>query len=227
MEEEIKDLNVDAEPQAVDETAEDVNENVVDDANETAVENIENTEENKKPKKQLHFKNPKTQANYEKLVAFLKRHETVVQAIKFTLISLVAFLSEFAVMYALQYGLYKTCGEQDFDWFVFHYSAGKKGAFGLAGFIAMLGSKLVAETISFTQNWKRNFKANSNRVFAVTVYVITVVCIIVFTQWMSGALAEVLHSEAALTVCKLIGSFVSFIVMFLMDKFVIMRKKKA
>ena len=148
------------------------------------------------------------------------------QAIKFTLISLVAFVSEFAIMYILQYSLLSTCGEADFKWWIFEYAGGRTGAFGLAGFIAMLGSKTVAEIISFTQNWKKNFKANSNKVFGVTVYVLTVIAIIIFTQWLSGALASVIKSEAGLTVCKMVGSVISFVVMFLMDKFVIMRVKK-
>ena len=148
------------------------------------------------------------------------------QAIKFTLISLVAFVSEFAIMYILQYSLLSTCGEEDFTWWIFNYAGGRTGAFGLAGFIAMLGSKFVAEVISFTQNWKKNFKANSNKVFGVTVYVLTVIAIIIFTQWLSGALASVIKSEAGLTVCKMVGSVISFVVMFLMDKFVIMRVKK-
>jgi putative flippase GtrA len=162
----------------------------------------------------------------KKIVDFVSTHQTLMQAIKFTLISLVAFVSEFAIMYILQYSLLSTCGQDNFDWWIFHYAGGKTGAFGLAGFIAMLGSKTVAEIISFTQNWKKNFKANSNKVFGVTVYILTVIAIILFTQWFSGALAEVIHSEAALTVCKMVGSVVSFVVMFLMDKFVIMRVKK-
>ena len=162
----------------------------------------------------------------KKIADFISTHQTLMQAIKFTLISLVAFVSEFAIMYILQYSLLETCGQDNFDWWIFHYAGGKTGAFGLAGFIAMLGSKTVAEIISFTQNWKKNFKANSNKVFGVTVYVLTVIAIILFTQWFSGALAEVIHSEAALTVCKMVGSVVSFVVMFLMDKFVIMRVKK-
>jgi putative flippase GtrA len=162
----------------------------------------------------------------KKIADFISTHQTLMQAIKFTLISLVAFVSEFAIMYILQYSLLSTCGQDNFDWWIFHYAGGKTGAFGLAGFIAMLGSKTVAEIISFTQNWKKNFKANSNKVFGVTVYILTVIAIILFTQWFSGALAEVIHSEAALTVCKMVGSVVSFVVMFLMDKFVIMRVKK-
>lgn len=193
--------------------------------NEVVEEVGEEAEAPKKRKFDFKFKNPKTQEKWEKVLAWLDAHETIMQAIKFTLISLVAFLSEFAIMYILQYSLLNTCGQEDFSWWIFNYKGGRTEAFGLAGFIAMLGSKLVAEIISFTQNWKKNFKANSNRTFAVTVYVITVIAIIIFTQWLSGALASVIHNEAGLTICKMLGSVVSFVVIFLMDKFVIMRRK--
>lgn len=206
-------------------TTEDQISAVEDVENEVVEESVEVAEAPKKRKFEFKFKNPQTQEKWEKVLAWLDAHETIMQAIKFTLISLVAFLSEFAIMYILQYSLYNVCGKEDFSFWIFTYGGGKAHGFGLAGFIAMLGSKLVAEIISFTQNWKKNFKANSNRAFAVTVYVITVVAIIIFTQWLSGALASVIESEAGLTICKMLGSIVSFVVIFLMDKFVIMRRK--
>ncbi len=201
-------------------------------AEDTAVEeeiaNEETAEAPKKRKLEIKFKNPKTQEKWEKVLAWLDAHETMFQAIKFTLISLVAFLSEFAIMYILQYSLLKTCGQEDFKWWIFEFDGGKAGSFGLAGFIAMLGSKLVAEIISFTQNWKKNFKANSNKAFAVTVYVITVVALIIFSTWLAGVVSNAVGEKVAdlgTTVGKMIGSVISFVVIFLMDKFVIMRRK--
>ncbi len=163
-----------------------------------------------------------------KLKAFLHSHENVFQIIKFTLISCIAFIAEFATMYALQYGLLKTCGDQEFKWFLFHYAPGKTGAFGLAGFIAMLGSKCVAEIISFTINRKKTFEANNNLVFSAIMYVITVIAIILLSTWLAGALGNVfgksIGADWGNTISKLIGSFLSWVIMFLMDKFVIMRK---
>lgn len=165
----------------------------------------------------------------EKLKAFLHRHENIFQIVKFTLISCIAFIAEFAVMYALQYGLLKTCGNQEFDWFLFHYSAGAGGAYGLAGFIAFLGSKCVAEIISFTINRKKTFNANNNILFSAVMYVITVIGIILLSTWLGGALGDVLGGSIGAdwgnTISKLLGSLLSWVIMFLMDKFVIMRRK--
>lgn len=156
------------------------------------------------------------------------RHGNIWQIVKFTLISLIAFVAEFASMYALQYGLEDTLGNEPFDWFIFHYDPGREGAFGTAGFIAMLVSKCIAEIISFTVNRKKTFNANNNVVFSVVVYVITVIALILFTTWMAGALGDAIGPHIGAdwgnTISKLLGALISWVVIFLMDKFVIMRK---
>ena len=170
----------------------------------------------------------KASAALEKGKAFMGRHGNIWQIVKFTLISLIAFVAEFASMYALQYGLEDTLGNEPFDWFIFHYDPGREGAFGTAGFIAMLVSKCIAEIISFTVNRKKTFNANNNVVFSVVVYVITVIALILFTTWMAGALGDAIGPHIGAdwgnTISKLLGALISWVVIFLMDKFVIMRK---
>lgn len=170
----------------------------------------------------------KATAAFHKGKAFMTRHGNIWQIIKFTLISCIAFIAEFASMYALQYGLEDVCGNEDFHWFIFHYAAGRSGAFGTAGFIAMLGSKCIAEIISFTINRKKTFNANNNVVFSAIMYVITVIALIIFTTWLAGVLGDAMGpaigADAGNTISKMLSSVISFVVIFLMDKFVIMRK---
>lgn len=164
----------------------------------------------------------------QKSKKFLEDHKNIFQIIKFTLISLIAFIAEFASMYALQYGLAGVYGDQEFRWFLFYYAPGKTGAYGLAGFIAFLGSKCIAEIISFIVNRKKTFEANNNVVFSAIMYVITVIAVILLSTWLGGALGDLLGpsigADAGNTISKLVGSFLSWVIMFLMDKFVIMRK---
>ncbi len=164
-------------------------------------------------------------AFFSKVITWFKEHESMIQIVKFILISLIAFVTEFAVMYALQYGLKDVCGKEDFRWWIFNYDA--KSSFGLAGFIAIVVSKAIAEVISFIINRKKNFKADNNIVYSAVVYVITVVALFVFTTWLTGILSNAMEIEEGLgvTIGKMIGSVISFVVMFLMDKFVIMTKK--
>ncbi len=164
----------------------------------------------------------------EKGKAFMGRHANIWQIVKFTFISLIAFIAEFASMYALQYGLESKLGDEPFDWFIFHYDPGREGAFGTAGFIAMLVSKCIAEIISFTINRKKTFNANNNVVLSAAAYALTVIALILFTTWMAGELGDAIGPHIGAdwgnTISKLLGSLVSWVVMFLMDKFVIMRK---
>lgn len=163
-----------------------------------------------------------------KIKDWLNAHKNIMQMVKFILISLIAFAAEYAIFFALQYGLYDVCGHDDFKWFLFEYKGGKEAAFGLAGFIAFLVSKCVAEIISFIINRKKNFEADNNIVFSIVTYVITVVALIIFTTWLGGALSNAIGDAlggAGSTISKLLGSVISFVVMFLMDKFVIMTKK--
>lgn len=165
---------------------------------------------------------------FDKGKDFMTRHGNIWQIVKFTLISLIAFLAEFASMYALQYGLEDVLGNQEFHWFVFHYAPGRNGAFGTAGFIAMLVSKCIAEIISFTINRKKTFNANNNVVFSAIMYVLTVIALILFTTWLAGVLGDAIGpaigADFGNTISKMLGSLISWVVIFLMDKFVIMRK---
>ena len=159
----------------------------------------------------------------------MTRHGNIWQVVKFTLISCIAFIAEFASMYALQYGLEGVCGNEDFHWFIFHYAAGRGGAFGTAGFIAMLGSKCIAEIISFTINRKKTFNANKQRgVQRHHVrhhrrrahhlhHMARGAC------W-GDAMGPAIGADAGNTISKMLSSVISFVVIFLMDKFVIMRK---
>lgn len=163
-----------------------------------------------------------------KFQKFMSAHANIWQIVKFTLISLIAFLAEFASMYALQYGLLDVWGDVEFKWFLFHYAPGKEAAYGLAGFVAFLGSKCIAEIISFAVNRKKTFNANNNVALSAVMYVITVIAIIILSTWLGGALGTVLGPVAGAdignTISKLLGSLLSWVIMFLMDKFVIMRK---
>ena len=123
-----------------------------------------------------------------KFQKFMSAHANIWQIVKFTLISLIAFLAEFASMYALQYGLLDVWGDVEFKWFLFHYAPGKEAAYGLAGFVAFLGSKCIAEIISFAVNRKKTFNANNNVTLSAVMYVITVIAIIILSTWLGGAL---------------------------------------
>jgi putative flippase GtrA len=164
-----------------------------------------------------------------KLKNFLATHESLTQLIKFTLFSIIAFAIEYISFAIVKASLKKI--NQDTVWWIFKYSTNEGG---LGAMIAFFVSNVLAQIATFVINRKKTFKATNNVVYSAIMYAIMVCCIIILNTWLGGALTKVLNkSIKSLTACqyigKLVGSFTSFVISFVMSKFVIMRspKKKA
>ena len=165
-----------------------------------------------------------------KLKDFLKTHENIRQLVMFTLFSLICFAIEYISFLILKLCI-KTPG--DFKWFIFEYSdsAGGKGAF-----IAFLVSNILAQIATFVLNRKKTFNATNNIIYAASMYAIMVIGIILLNTWLGGVIAKACVEGTGMSddwgglIGKFVGSFLSFVINFLMSKFVIMRsfgKKKA
>ena len=85
---------------------------------------------------------------------FKEKHETVIQFIKFSLISMLAGLTETISFLIMSYLLPARLPNQ-FDFFVFHYDT-------TGMFVAFFVSAILAEIVSFTINRKRRLTANNN-----------------------------------------------------------------
>ena len=161
-----------------------------------------------------------------KIKTFMQNHQNIFQLIKFTLISCIAAVVEIGTVNLL--GLLLKPYSQPVNWFIFNYTA-ENG--GLGTMIAFLVSTTLAQIVSYITNRKATFHADNNQVYAVTVYIIMVVCIIIFQTWAGPAITIALNKSIAnYALCLNISKFslmtLTFVFVFLMDKFVIMRKKK-
>lgn len=161
-----------------------------------------------------------------KLKALLQSNQNLFQLIKFTLISCIAAVVELASVNLL--GLLLKPLSQPVHWFIFRYTA-EDG--GLGCMIAFLVSTTLAQIVSYITNRKATFHADNNRFFAVSAYIIMVVCIILFQTWAGPAITIALNKSISnYALCLNISKFslmtVTFVFVFLMDKFVIMRKAK-
>ncbi|MFA5449816.1 MAG: hypothetical protein WC292_05205 [Clostridia bacterium] len=163
----------------------------------------------------------------EKIKKFISEHESLLQLIKFTLISCIAAVAEVTTFFALNSWLLKSLNAQSFQWFIFNYDGGVGG--GLGTMIAFLVSTTIAQVISFITNRKKTFNANNNLAFSITVYTIMVL-IIIGVQTYTGpiivtALERLLNNpDLSSLLGKFIWMFASFCIVFVMNKFVIMRK---
>ena len=161
----------------------------------------------------------------KKVKAYLDEHEDIRQLVFFTLFSFVCFLIEYVTFFVLKFALKNV--NEPFEWFIFSYKTG-----GLGEFIAFLMSNVVAQAATFILNRKKTFNANNNIVYAASMYAIMVCGIIILNTWLGGVISDAvtegtsIPQDFAAIIGKLVGSFLSFVISFLMSKFVIMRKSK-
>ncbi len=173
----------------------------------------------------------KFKAFFTKIKDFLNAHKNITQLVKFTFLSCIAAIVEVASLNILLAAL-KKYADTPVDWFIFHYGADENG---LCGFIAFIVSTVLAQIVSFVVNRKKTFNANNNLAFSIIAYVIMEAVIIGLQIWsgplLTGVLVKAGVSNHALAsnISKFSWMFMSFVVVFVMDKFVIMRntdKKK-
>ena len=160
----------------------------------------------------------------EKITTYVKEHKTMLQAILFMLFSCLAFVAQLGTQ-AL------------FDWALKDVSQTVKvwpfPEQALGTLISFLVANVVAKVISFVMNRKKTFDANNNKIFSAVTYTIMVVTLIIVETLVGEPLANALNTASngvlgswASTLAIIIYSIPDFIIVFLMDKFVIMRHKE-
>ena len=154
-----------------------------------------------------------------------KKPHGFVQFIWFIVMSLIAFALQ---MIIAQFGddLLALCGVANEGEFI------KVGldSLTLAGFIAYLVANIVAKVISYILNRKKTFAAVNNLAFSFSVYVIMCVALIVAETFIAAPIQNfwigigVPESWAGM-VTVITYSIPDFLIVFLMEKFVIMNNK--
>ena len=165
----------------------------------------------------------------EKVVGFFKKKEktegekTVVQAILFTLLSMVAFVSQLILVNVIPL-IYKDTTP---------ISAWIFGEQARNAFVAFLISNTAAKVISYVLNRKKTFAAVNNLTFSIVTYVIMCVTLIIVETLIGEPLAKayfkLFGGKVKIDICRTISmitySMFDFVIVFLMEKFVIMNDK--
>ena len=165
----------------------------------------------------------------EKVVGFFKKKEksegekTVVQAILFTLLSMVAFVSQIILVNVIPL-IYKDTTP---------ISAWIFGEQARNAFVAFLISNTAAKVISYVLNRKKTFAAVNNLTFSIVTYVIMCVTLIIVETLIGEPLAKayfkLFGGKVKIDICRTISmitySMLDFVIVFLMEKFVIMNDK--
>lgn len=165
----------------------------------------------------------------KKLKAYFAAHEAIWQFVKFTLISMIAGASELVSFLVLNYALPAWGINSSVKWFLFDYPTASGG---LGALIAFVVSATIGQVISFVVNFKKTFNSTNNIVASAVGYAIMAILIIVgLNTYIGGLLNEALckvipNTDLAGFIAKAICQFSSFVIIFPMNKFVIMRRKK-
>ncbi len=163
---------------------------------------------------------------------FFDKHRTTLQFILFMVLSLVCFISQIIVLNVFQAIFEKAGYTQELHFALEAFNQ------RLNVFIGFLAGNVVAKVLSFILNYKTTFKSNSNKLFSFIGYVIMVVALIIVETIIGGPLAEALSKwfismgadpegifvAACPTISMILYSAADFIIVFLMDKFVLMRQ---
>ena len=158
---------------------------------------------------------------------FTAQHQTVWQFIKFVIVAAGAGITEM-ISFAILNAVLPPRLTEDFDFFVFHYTAAHK--LNLGAFIAFFASAVLAEIVSFLVNRKTTFKANNNVVLSAVMYALLALAVISLKTWMITVLTGWVKgfTDVQLLVDwipKAISMATAMLIIFPMNKFVIMRRK--
>ncbi|MFW5779835.1 MAG: hypothetical protein ACOCWI_00075 [Bacillota bacterium] len=165
--------------------------------------------------------------NISKIKKFADEHKAIWQFIMFSLISMIAAVTEMVSYLLLNSVFLTSLNDQPFNWFIFEYSGGDAG--GLGTMIAFLVSITLAQIVAFITNRKKTFNANNNVVYSALMYAVMVIIIIglqtysgpLLVTWLNGFIN---NANISGILGKLIWMFFTFVIVFLMSKFVIMRR---
>lgn len=152
--------------------------------------------------------------------------KSFIQFVWFIFMSIFAFVAQILIV---QFGddLLILCGVDGQRTFV----AWIFGEYTVPTFVAFLTGNIVAKVLSYILNRKKTFAATNNLAFSFSVYVIMCVVLIIVETLIGPILSDAYAnaipalSGAAETISVFTYSLVDFIIVFLMEKYVIMNNK--
>lgn len=153
---------------------------------------------------------------------------TAWQFAKFSVVSMIAFLVQFAVLNTLQLiGPVRALYEVDLNWWIFHYPA---AANGLGYFIAFNTANVTAQIVAFFVNRKKTFRADNSLAWTLAVYLIATVLLICFSTWLSPKINALLLGTGvggvlAGNLSTILCNTIQFVLYFPIDKLLMRRKK--
>ena len=181
-------------------------------------------EENKKSSKFSNFLN-KTDDKAEQ-----SGKKTIWQMVKFIIVSLLVTIIQLALvnlLYFLLKGWKAPLGS--FLGKIFSESTVGEGHSNWGYILPFFLSNFIANTVGYFLNKSKTFKSDAP-IWHYVIYIVILFLLIVFTTWLQGVIANWISSLGAEgiapTIAALIAGLVQLVVLFPLQKFVLLREKK-
>jgi putative flippase GtrA len=157
-----------------------------------------------------------------------KGKKTFRQFIVFFLLSIVTTVVDLGTFSLFNYLIFTGLKTIDFQWWLFNYSVINGG---LCAFLSFSISFVISQTFNFFIQRKVTFGANNNVLYSGLMYAVMVLLVFFFQLWiptlLHEPLANLVGSNWGDFIIKNFNMTISFLIQFPMNKWVIMRQKKA
>lgn len=164
----------------------------------------------------------------KKIKDYFANNPTALQFAKYTIFSLAGGITELIIFAVLNYFLPRNGINSPMNWFIFVYPT---AAGGLGAFIAFVVSAVIGQAIKFFTNFKKTFKSTNNIFLsAIGFAILSVIIVVGLNLYVGGLLNNELckvipNAKIAGVLAKLIAQVAGFLLIFPVNKFILMRKK--
>jgi putative flippase GtrA len=161
----------------------------------------------------------------DKIKIWREKHPDLYEFILFNIMSNVATLTNFVMLWVGSGLLFKALSDRDFTWFIFDYT---KENGGLSGFLAFLLAYICAQTVNFFVQRKVVFGATCKISKVLPWYIVTVTVAGIISIWLPPhviAFIKPLAGGFAATLANALNIGIQVIINYPMLKLVIMRKE--
>ena len=161
---------------------------------------------------------------------WIKKHPNTWEFIKFNVLSNVATIVNFVVMWICTGYIFKNLKNIQFKAFIFNYGDNIEQNLGLAGFLSFLIATTLAQTVNFFVQKNFVFKSNAQFSRAVPKYIVLAVVLVIISATLPAYTQKILRdiniSNALVpTLANFINIIVQVVISYPVMKFIIMPNK--
>lgn len=161
----------------------------------------------------------------EKFETWKVDHPDLFEFIMFNLLSNIATITNFAVLWITTPIFVNSIGTGDFNWFIFNYGVESNG---ISGFLAFLIAYVCAQVVNFFVQRKLVFNSNAKMSNTIPWYILTVTVAGIISVWLPPYVIKIVEPYVngfAPTIANIVNIFVQVAINYPMMKFVIMKKE--